>query len=130
MFEKATRLKLTFMSSKGLISVEQLWDVPLTSPNGFNLDSIAQEAYASLKRFTEESFVAPVVKAGKTEAELRMEIIKHVIAVKLAERAERENRAAKVVERNRLIALLDKKKEAADEGLSIEEIQRKLEALD
>ena len=34
-FEYATRAKLRFASSRGDLTVEQLWDVPLRSTDGF-----------------------------------------------------------------------------------------------
>lgn len=33
MFDKVTRLKLRFESNKGLLSVEQVWDLSLTALN-------------------------------------------------------------------------------------------------
>ncbi len=44
MFEYATRHKLRFTSSKGELTVEQLWDAPLLSGDGFNLNNIAKAA--------------------------------------------------------------------------------------
>ena len=57
MFEQATRNKLRFESTKGPLSVEQVWDAPLTSRNGFSLDDIAKQAKRELDALSEESFV-------------------------------------------------------------------------
>ena len=40
LFAKATRDKVKFVTVKGEISIEDLWDLPLTSEKGFDLDSI------------------------------------------------------------------------------------------
>ena len=43
MFEKASRLKLRFSTSIGMLSAEDLWDLPLSSRNGTaNLDDVAR----------------------------------------------------------------------------------------
>ena len=42
LFLQATREKFRFESSKGDLSVEQLWDLPLTSRTGFDLDTVAK----------------------------------------------------------------------------------------
>ena len=57
LFEYATRTVLRFASTRGLISVEQLWDVPLRSNDGFDLDAIARSLSQELKSVSEESFV-------------------------------------------------------------------------
>ena len=43
LFAKATRDKVKFVTVKGEISIEDLWDLPLTSEKGFDLDSIARK---------------------------------------------------------------------------------------
>ena len=41
LFEVAARKKYRFDSQKGLLSVEELWDLPLQSTKSVSLDSIA-----------------------------------------------------------------------------------------
>ena len=41
LFEIASRNKLRVPTTKGDLTVEQLWDLPLKSANGLSLDSIA-----------------------------------------------------------------------------------------
>ena len=57
LFLQATREKFRFESPKGDLSVEQLWDLPLTSRTGFDLDTVAKTVNADLKASNEESFV-------------------------------------------------------------------------
>ena len=129
LYKQASRLKLRFESNKGFLSVEQLWDVPLTSPSGFCLDHIARNVNSALKDTGEGSFVEAVIPEGKVENELRLEILKDIIAVKLAERKARQDERAKAQEKQRLLEILAKKKDSALEELSVEEIQKRIEAL-
>ena len=43
-FEYAARSKIRFQSTKGELTVEQLWDVPLRSRDDFNLNAVAKAA--------------------------------------------------------------------------------------
>lgn len=129
-FELATRQQLRFLTARGVVTTEQLWEMPLTSKTGFDLDSLAKQVNAELKSVSEESFVKTVTSPAKAEWELKLEIIKHVIAVKIEENAARLNKAKKAEERQKLIALLGKKQDAALENLSEEEIKKQLAALD
>ena len=129
LYKQASRLKLRFESNKGLLSVEQLWDVPLMNPSGFCLDHIARNVSLALKDTGEGSFVEDVIPEGKEENELRLEILKDIIAVKLAERKAKQDEKAKAQEKQRLLEILAKKKDSALEELSVEEIQKRIEAL-
>lgn len=130
MFEKAARTKLRFPSNRGDLSVEQLWDLPLTSKTGFDLDTIAREVNQSLKASTEDSFVTVRVNPQKTRFELSLDILKHIIQVKLAEADATAMAAARKAEKNRLIEILDQKKDQDLLGLSTEELQKKIAALE
>jgi|SRR5690606_40547937 len=129
MFEKATRLKLRFDSTKGALTVEQLWDLPLQSKSGFDLDTVAKEVNKDLKSVTEESFVETRTNPRKGELELKLEIVKHIIKTKQDENAAAQTAAARREERKRLEAILATKQAQELEGLDVAEIQRRLDAL-
>jgi hypothetical protein len=121
MFEAASRLKLRFASQVGQLSVEDLWDLPLTSATKPNLDAIAVELNRQLKG-TEESFVS----TGKKNAvlELKFEVVKHIIDVRVTENQ------AKLDERNRqerkaqIADLIEQKKSEGLKALSLEELEK------
>jgi hypothetical protein len=128
-FEQASRKALGFSSARGYIKTEDLWTIPLQSKSGFDLDNIAKDHNAALKAVTDESFVVTADHPLKAELTLKMEIIKHIIAVKLQERKDALDAAAKAEKRQKLLAVLEKKQDEALEGLSPEEIQAQLAAL-
>jgi hypothetical protein len=103
MFAKASRIKLRFDSSKGQLAVEDLWDLPLTSDAGkVNLDDIARELHKQIKDGEEVSFVKKASSdSQKTAAafavkQLKFNIIKYIIDVRVA-----ENEAAQLARANR-----------------------------
>ena len=83
-FEEATRNKVRFETNRGMITVEDLWDLPLTGTNGFNLDNVAKTLAKQLRELNEESFVTPSTKAS-SEIEDKLDIVKHIIEVKIDE---------------------------------------------
>jgi hypothetical protein len=130
MFELATRQKLRFPSTKGLLTVEQLWDVPLRSQDDFNLDSIAKGVNKTLKALTEESFVSTERTPAHSKAEATLEIVKHIIQVKLAEEETAKRRAANKAEREKLLAILAEKQDGKLSELSERDLQKRINALD
>ena len=94
MFEKATRLKLRFETKKGQLSTEDLWDLPLSSTTGaVNLDDIARALHLKVSTQTDVSFVNPAAKSPAAEREqLALDVVKQVIAVRLAEKRSRRRR--------------------------------------
>ena len=128
-FEQATRRAIRFESVKGDLSVEQLWDLPLQSRNQFDLDTIAKTVNRQLNAVTEESFVSVRENPAKETLSLKLEIVKHIISVRLQEAEEARNRANKASEKEKLLRLLDEKQNEALRALTPEEIQERLKAL-
>ena len=131
-FEQATRQKLRFPTARGLVATEDLWDIPLLSKDGFNLNSIAKDVNSRVKIAGEENFVPTAVKptAEAKREELRLEVIKHVIGVKVEEQNAAKKKAERAAEREKLVELLAKKQDAQLEGLSADEIRQRLAALE
>lgn len=129
MFEKATRQKYRFDSLKGQLTVEQLWDLPLQAKNGFDLDTVAKVVNQELKGVTEDSFIETRSNPRKGELEDKLEVVKHIIGVKQAENAAKLDEANRKAERERLQQILATKQAQQLEGLSVEEIQKRLDAL-
>ena len=130
LFQLASRQKFRFQSIKGELTTEQLWDLPLTARGGFNLDEVAKQVAAELKAAGEESFVQKNSNPAKSKLEAKLEIVKHIISAKLEE-AERAVKASQnQEERQRLLAVLNRKQDAALEELTPEQIQARLAELE
>jgi hypothetical protein len=128
-FEAASRQKIRFDSNRGALMVEQLWDLSLTSKSGFDLDSVARAINRDLKDMTEESFVATTSNPAKASLELKLEVVKYVIAIRMAENAARLAAADKAAKKTKLIEVLSRKQDAALEALTPDEIQAQIEEL-
>ena len=126
---KAARNKFRFNSSKGLLTFEQLWDVPLTSKNSsFSLDDIAKEIYKDVKEGEEVSFVN-TRSVKSTEASDRLELVKYVTSVRKAEIEAREDQMKKQEEKKKIMEILERKKDASLENLSEEQLMARLQLL-
>ena len=130
MFEYATMNKLRFSSSRGELSVENLWDVPLRSRDGFDLNSIAKRVNQNVKELTEESFVDTVKTPQNTRAEISLELVKHVIEQKLEAENKAKKRAENKQERDKLLAILAEKQEGKLSKLSEEELHKRIAQLE
>jgi len=129
-FEQASRQKIRFSSNKGDLTTEQLWDLPLTSKTQFDLDTIAKTVHASLALVSTTSFVTQVSDPAKSRLELAMELVKHVIAVRVAENQAANDRAKARAERDRLINVLADKQDQALREMSADEIKARLADLE
>ena len=130
LFLQATREKFRFASPKGDLSAEQLWDLPLTSRTGFDLDTVAKAVNANLKSSNEESFVNVSNNPAVSRLQAQLEVVKAIIEVKLARAEATKKRVEKAAERPRLMEVLHSKKDQELQGLSLEEIERRLSQLD
>lgn len=130
LFEYAARTKLRFPSSRGELTVEQLWDVPLRSKDDFNLNAVAKSVNNNLKAVSEENFVETTKTAQHTKLEATFELVKHIIDVKLAEEADAKNRADKKIEKEKLLKILGEKQDGKLSELSENELKKRIAALD
>ena len=130
LFLQATREKFRFESLKGDLSVEQLWDLPLTSRTGVDLDTVAKAVNADLKASNEESFVNVNNNPAVSRLQAKLEVVKAIIEVKLVQAEAAKKRAEKAAERQRLMEVLHSKKDQELQGLSVEEIERRLSQLE
>jgi hypothetical protein len=129
-FEQATRMKLRYPSNRGLITTEDLWELPLNAKNGFALDDVAKAINKELKAAQEESFTNTVPNPARTMLELQLEIVKHVIAVVIAENNARLALAGKKAEKDRLLEILASKQQEKLMGMTEEQIQARIKELE
>lgn len=127
LFADATRQKIRFETAQGCLTVEDLWDLPLTSTRRVHLDGIAIGLYQELQA-QQVSFVEEVSKAN-TLLTLKFDVVKHIIAVKKADKLAAAQDADKAARKAKLLDILAHKQDAALEALSIEELQGMVGAL-
>ena len=123
LFESATRSKMRF-PFKGMISVEDLWDLSLT-----NLDSVFKILNAEVKKSEEESLLNTKSKEDE-EISNKIEIVKYIVSVKLDEKKKREDAKKNAEMRQRLLEIKAKRQDAALENMSDEELDKALAELD
>lgn len=126
-FEQASRCKLRFETTKGLLTVEDLWDLPLSSSNGVCLDSIAKVLNKQLSD-NEVSFVHQQSKQSKLVS-LKFEIVKYIINTRLNEAKINEEKVVKQSKLNQINELLKKREDDKLNEMSIEDLMKLKESL-
>lgn len=122
-FEYAVRNKVRF-PFKGMISVEDLWDLSLT-----NLDSIYKTLNKQVKQSEEESLLSTSANVN-TELEVKIAIIKHIVSVKLTEKENAEKADAKKAQKQKIMSIIATKENEALQNSSIEELNKMLDELE
>jgi len=122
MFEAASRLKLRFQH-KGLCTTEDLWDLSLKS-----LDSIFKNLNMESKAQKEESLLDTKDKFD-TVLGLKINIIRHIVAAKIQARDEQKNAADKAEKKEKLLAIISQKQDAALHDMSIEDLTKLVQGL-
>lgn len=121
LFEKASKQKLRFNTARGSITTEDVWDLPLRSEKNFSLDILAISVNKALKESSEESFVEAKTTVN-AELQLKLDIIKHIIKVKLADQATRFDRIHKKRQKDQILALIADKENDELRGKSKEDL--------
>jgi len=130
MFDLATRQKLRFDTMRGSLSVEELWDLPLTSPTGKpNLDSIALDLHQQLRGTGDVvSFVDEGARADKT-VQLKFDVVKHIIDTRKQEARTALDARKRAETKQQLLAALERKQTSAIDAMSEEDLRKRIAEL-
>jgi hypothetical protein len=128
-FASALRQKDRFITARGTLSAEDLWDLPLTSTSGKadNLNSIAKELFAELRKQEEPDFVDNVLTKN-TATSRKFEIVKYIIEVKKTERDLAERARARKAQDQKILEILNGKQDEALRSKSEAELRAMLAA--
>lgn len=130
LFMRASRRAWRFPSSRGELTVEQLWHMPLLAKNNFDLNTVARELNQAVKALGEESFVDMNVNVDRTDAEGKLMLVKQIIAVRQAEQKAAEQRVQRADQRRKILDVLERRDHEELTNASREDLLKKLAELE
>lgn len=119
LFEIATRNRYRF-NYKGVMTVEDLWSLRVE-----DLDAIFKMLNRQKKTADEDSLLA-TKSAEDQDLANKIDIVRYIVSVKLAEAAERVSAAEKKAQRDKIMEIVAKKKDKALEDMGIDDLMKKL----
>lgn len=119
MFEIAARNKFRF-PFKGMISTEDLWDLSVE-----NLDNVFKMLNSEMKKTKEESLLSTKSKDDEV-LELKIKIVKHIVAVKQEEKEVREKKFLDRERNQKIMSIIAAKQDEQLHNMSVEELQKLL----
>ena len=122
-FEMATREKYRF-PYKGMITVEDMWDLSLQS-----LDSVFKTVNAQVKRNQEESLLKTKTDED-IELDTKIAIIRYIVGVKQQEAADRLQAKEKKEKKQKLLDALNEKRDQKIKDMTEEELEKALAELE
>lgn len=115
-FENATRGKVRWSTGKGLLTVEDLWDLSLAQ-----LNSLAKNLNREIKVQSEEDYLNEVsVEDNLTK--LKFDIVLEILNTKKAEYKAMQEAAADKAYNNKIMAIIAKKQDEDLENMSIDQL--------
>ena len=122
LFMIASKNKIRF-EYKGFITTEDLWDLSLNS-----LDEIYGKLKKQEAQYSTESLLSSGSKQKERNAlDLKLGIVKAVFDSKMADKNQKENEAKKKAQNQKILEIMNRKKDAALENLTIEQLEKMLE---
>ena len=120
MFKQASKLKLRFSTTKGLLSAEQLWDLTLT-----DLSNAIKAVKKVLKKTDDDelSFLNDATTVD-VESQLRFDILKDVYLTKKSENEALRDAAAIKVHNAKIDALIAEKQDKKLSEMSIDDLEK------
>lgn len=121
MYKQAAQLKLRFDTTKGLLSVEQLYDLSLN-----RLAFIIKTLKKQLKKNNDDelSFLDEEATPVDKEVELRFNIAKDIYLTKKEEREATKTAADKKAHNEKILELIKEKQEEGLKNMSVEDLEK------
>ena len=127
MFENAARLKYRFPTPAGLLTVEDLWQLPLKAAHKLALNEIAQNLYREIKSTDDlPDFVNNVADSNLEALKDKFDIVKHIIDVRKTELDAMKQANVLRDQKALLIEILHEKKNDELKALSVEDLEKRL----
>lgn len=123
LFEMATRSKLRFPSTKGELSVEDLWDLSDKDLDVVYKNLKDQEVKSSEESLLDDANVDPKLTAA-------IGIVKYIFTTKRNERLAEKERINKKLRQKKYIDALSKKQDEAIEKMSETELRAMIDSLE
>ena len=123
LFEMATRSKLRFPSTKGELSVEELWDLSDKDLDVVYKNLKDQEVKSSEESLLDDANVDPKLTAA-------IGIVKYIFTTKRNERLAEKERINKKLTQRKYIDALSKKQDEAIEKMSEAELRAMIDSLE
>ncbi len=129
LFKQAAKQHLRFDTIKGQYTAEDLWHIPLTSHDHFNLDHIALELNAEFNKASNQASFVTKKTGTDPIIELKFNIVKFIIDEKLEDQHIAEQRELTKQKRKQILAIINSKKDAKLQDTSIKKLEAMLEEL-
>lgn len=120
-FEQATKSALRFKVSNGTLATEDLWGQSLQT-----LDVIAKGLRKELRE-ADDSFID--TKSTNDQLELKFEVVKHIIASKIADRDAKIAERDKAARKQQILGVLAQKKSDSLQNMSVKALEAELKNL-
>lgn len=125
-YKEALLNRVRFSTNVGLLTLEEVMDLPLTSKSGLSVDSLAVDLVNKLKNENKE--IVSLVNEDKEDIEryvdeLKLEVLKDIIEYKKALIEEKRKAQAENSEKRKIMEALARKKEDKYNDMSIEELE-------
>ena len=127
LFAQVVKTGLTFTTVRGTLTPQDVWQLPLTGNNGFNLDTLSREVLKKVRATQEESLVTEAKVDSKDE--LRLEVLKFIIEDKQSEAKKLQEATMNKQKKEQLLMLKAKKQAQKQDELTEEEIDAQLAEL-
>ena len=122
MFKQASKLKLRFQTNRGVLSVEQLWDLTLTDLS----NAIKAVKKVLVKNDDDELSFLESTKTVDVENQLRFDILKDVYLTKKKEIEEVRTATEVKAHNQKILQLIAEKQENKLKDMDIEELEKLL----
>jgi hypothetical protein len=121
MYKEATRKQLRFTTTKGSLSIEQLWSLSIDE-----LDKLAVKLESEYENSKEKSFVIKRTSKNK-DIKLAFDIVLDVLNTKVEEAEEAKAAAERKANNEKIFEIIESKEQKNLENLSIAELKKRLQ---